>query len=78
MEIKTDKLIEVLPWDGGFVANYNDSVMIFTQDKAIQVHKDSLTDLIFTLANIEQEESLRVLYADDPRLDKSPWGKEDE
>ena len=68
MEIKTDKLIEVLSWDGGFVANYNDSVMIFTQDKAIQVHKDSLTDLIFTLANVEQEDALRVLHEDDPRL----------
>jgi len=68
MEIKTDKLIEVLSWDGGFVANYNDSVMIFTQDKAIQVHKASLTDLIFTLANVEQEDALRVLHEDDPRL----------
>ena len=68
MEIKTDKLIEVLSWEGGFVANYNDHVVIHAQNQAITVNKDSLTDLIFTLANVEQEDSLRILHEDDPRL----------
>ena len=42
--------------------------MIHAQNYAITVNKDSLTDLIFTLANVEQEDALRVLHEDDPRL----------